>query len=508
MTAAGQVLAIMVSFKQWVVPCIPPEYDCMTMYLDAFEQQLQPRVESLVTEMDVLEVDDIMRMIDWLEYYVHQMGVFDAALLERPMCGQFLGFADELVNEYLHRIKTQVMQWFTNIQKRQVDIIKGNGGFLLTSVPEDMFNVIYMQVEVAKEHLPKPHLKEVVNACLQVLREVQRQTHDTLGQRWKAMDPGDIADVQLLLLLLSCLTVFFVTETLSATINDTDRMHEQCHTFGDQVVSLVVQPEDKLVLLEMLEDVKAEYISLAIKSVGFLARCIVSDLDEPVFTRLYSKEWESGDAFFSIISATLTDYFNDVQSWLPEKYYSKFTCECLSYVVSQYCMAIRRLAVGSFQFNSELLTARRMIENMETLTEFFMPLESVLQLGGMQGTVEGELVYLRHLALIASCTHISGAEPDAKALFGKWGKDGLKIVNCLINSNPTMSKSEKQENIEFASKMFDNYVVFFKTASRIHENAAYFIDDLFASDNNGGVVSTKTAAIKKGLKISLWGMGN
>jgi hypothetical protein len=44
-----------------------------------------------------------------------------------------------------------------------------------------MFNIIQMQLQVATEQLPKKYLKDVMNACLSVLREFQRMAYDQLA---------------------------------------------------------------------------------------------------------------------------------------------------------------------------------------------------------------------------------------------------------------------------------------------------------------------------------------
>lgn len=86
----------------------------------------------------------------------------------------------ELLVEYKGRIKSQVQQWFQNIQTQAVDISRATDGTLVTSRPEDMFNVLHAQLAVAHEKLPADYVKEVALACLQVLRDLQRQSYDSL----------------------------------------------------------------------------------------------------------------------------------------------------------------------------------------------------------------------------------------------------------------------------------------------------------------------------------------
>ena len=87
---------------------------------------------------------------------------------DRPCIKAFEAHCDELLSEYLDRIKTQVLKWFGNIKRQPLDIVAAVDKTLITSQPEDMFNIIHVQVEVAKEKMPAERLKDVVNACLQV----------------------------------------------------------------------------------------------------------------------------------------------------------------------------------------------------------------------------------------------------------------------------------------------------------------------------------------------------
>jgi hypothetical protein len=55
-----------------------------------------------------------------------------------------------------------------------------------------------------------------------------------------------------------------------------------------------------------------------------LFRLILDELEEPVISQLYGQEWETGQKLAATIVATIDDYFNDVQVWLPDFFYSKF----------------------------------------------------------------------------------------------------------------------------------------------------------------------------------------
>jgi hypothetical protein len=316
-------------------------------------------------------------------------------------------------------------------------------------------------MSVARDKLAKEHLKDVVNACMQVLREVQRQSYDSLAAQWSSMDP----------------------ESLCATVNDMQRMQEKCDEFAHEVMSLVPQEVDRQFLIDMLDSVSTEYVNLALKATTFLSRLVLKDLEEDVFNHLFSVAWEStrdkGESVCGILTATFKDYFIDIGEWLPPYFFHKFIRDALTNTVLQYTMGLRKVAVNSFQFNSELAAARNLISDMEILHEFFVGHLELLAKAGLGTTnvnnslagretddaselaakaLEDELLPIMNLARLVSATHISGAIADAKALCIRWGREGLRLVLCCISANPSMDKAEKQENSDIAQKTFDQVI--------------------------------------------------
>lgn len=194
--------------------------------------------------------------------------------------------------------------------------------------------------------------------------------------------------------------------------------------------------------------------------------CVLEDLEEPAFSKLFKGEWESGDAAVSsIVVATLLDYWTDISEWLPEYFFAKFVHECLFVTVQQYVMCLRRYPPGSLQFVGELSAAKRIFDDMEIFFKFFSEHIDVLHRGGLRSGSGGDLDPLSpltealspmsQLARVISATHFSGAQEEATALFERWGSDGLQLVQCAISSNPGMDKLEKAENLEAAERAFN-----------------------------------------------------
>jgi hypothetical protein len=212
-----------------IAPCMPPDYDAMRVFVVAFERPLSEAVDKVADRAHELDVAEMLqvRAAPFLRTTRHRLspvgtrlvlntsrapcrhaavcaggglvgvlclpnaGTMPCALplphtpfstsrrvppparqvfgfADRPCLKRFEEVCDDLLSEYLHRIKAQVLKWFGNIRRQPLEVVPAADKTLITSQPEDMFNIIHVQVEVAKEKLPLERLKEVVNACLQV----------------------------------------------------------------------------------------------------------------------------------------------------------------------------------------------------------------------------------------------------------------------------------------------------------------------------------------------------
>jgi hypothetical protein len=101
-----RLIEMITEYKNEITPCIPPSYDFLSRLLDSFEAQVRPQIYQIIDGISILEVKDIMLLIDWLDYYVAQLGVFERS--SRPSAEEFLKVSEELIHEYLFRIKSQV----------------------------------------------------------------------------------------------------------------------------------------------------------------------------------------------------------------------------------------------------------------------------------------------------------------------------------------------------------------------------------------------------------------
>lgn len=332
-----------------------------------------------------------------------------------------------------------------------MDITKSTDNILVTSRPEDMFNIIHAQMNVAHDKLPSEYLKEVAIACLQVLQDVQRESHDSLLHNYRNME----------------------AEVLCAIINDNQRMDEKCREFTADMTKHIESEEDRNILEAISDEVAGEYLAISVRGVEALARCIMDVLEEPIFSKLFSPEWEQSndnETLMSTLTVTLEDYFNDLSSWLTHYHFSRLVVKVLHLVVGHYIMSLRRKANGAFTFTNELIVANKVIKDRTVAYDYFVGLKDILEHGRLKPkkaaasnstnidqALNDALEPMYSMARVISCHNLESAEIDAKELFSRYGIDGLKVLQSCFLSNPCISRNDRSNYYETCKKLYDNF---------------------------------------------------
>jgi hypothetical protein len=324
-----------------------------------------------------------------------------------------------------------------------------------------------------------------------VLREVQRVSYDDLNDNWRSKG----------------------IESLCSCVNDNERMQEKCSEFADIIETRVLVQETRVYLLAILEELANEYISLAVTSANFLAKSVLQDLDEPVFSKLFYEHWEGGtNQLCEVLVATLDDYFNDVKEWLPEFFFNKFVKDIFLQVILIYIMGIRKHAIvitsGSNHntinfphiFNSEMNAASRISNDYEIIKKFFGEYQQELHQGGLHDMNE-ELEPLKQLAYITIVSKLNsaGVEDNVKKVFSRYGKEGLSIVVAAICCNPSMNKNEKIHNIKLANDLFVKKETEYPILGDIFQGISSL-----AMDTGVDIAKLKSLALKPKSKFSDW----
>lgn len=99
---------------------------------------------------------------------------------------------------------------------------------------------------------------------MQVLADVQKQTHTRLTEKLFPQNPGDDVQPEGWRSLDE--------EALCATINDYFRMQAKCQAFADTAIPLIQQEEQQEVLADKLTELGDSYVHAAIDCTHLLAR--------------------------------------------------------------------------------------------------------------------------------------------------------------------------------------------------------------------------------------------
>eukprot|EP01031_Cornospumella_fuschlensis_P050624 gene50624-61922_t len=255
-------------------------------------------------------------------------------------------------------------------------------------------------------------------------------------------------------------------EQLCALINDNQRMQEKCDEFGKDLLHIITQEDERDIIEAVLDEVSREYLNIARRAVETLSKSIMLVLDEPVFLRVYSQDWENDENPLSTLVITLQDYFSDLQDWLSEYHFSKLLREMLHRVVVQYVMSLRRKVSESvgreniFTFTNELLAAKKIIQDRVLLQDHFEKFIPLLRMAGVKTKemLADELEPLQYLTKLITCRTFATVEADCRALYTKYGIDGLRACQAALLCNPSLPKQDRQANFDAAKKLFDTGV--------------------------------------------------
>lgn len=247
-----QINIQMKSFQNYLLDCIPNEYQSMQLFVVMFQLYIIPRLKILISNYSNLtnmKVSDILDLISWFDYIFSSLEDYEY-INDTHFIEDITSFKSDLLMEYKDKIKAQINSWFINIKTQELEITKNTNNRLVTSHPEDMFNILYAQLNVAKEKLPPEYVKEVMIACIQVLQDVQRQSYDSLINQYHSME----------------------AEVLCSIINDNQRMEEKCKELSDDISRLIEDHEDREMLEAIANEVAMEYLLIANTGVRSLAR--------------------------------------------------------------------------------------------------------------------------------------------------------------------------------------------------------------------------------------------
>ncbi|GMH72397.1 hypothetical protein TL16_g05905 [Triparma laevis f. inornata] len=406
--AATKGMLDLAFLKSEVTKCFPPTFKALKIYREQFEEYMLPQVAALYSQnIQNLELGDLLRMVSWLHNYNLQIASLDVG--DPP--DDFEEAIENLMEEYLERAGKQTRDWFANIEKRDSEVLPESDGCLVTRDPEDMLNIVNMQVSVAKEQLPSKLRYKAIKSCVDELSAAQARLREDVEILWKSTQ----------------------VENICAVVNDSYRMQDKVEHLLDDF-DRDEGREEIQELQEAMDELCRSYVVMAVDATKFAAMSVMEDLKEPILHQVFTPPWEDGSEQFSqITTRTLRDWFSDLSMWLPEYFFAKLVRECYDQTVSAYIETCMGKKVKPFQNSAR--ASQQVINDRFAFSEFFLAdFSAQLAASGMRkpGEVEQSLDVMTHISKLIMAPAPTDVEPDIKGMLRHFGTTGEKAILHIV----------------------------------------------------------------------------
>jgi hypothetical protein len=433
-----------------VAPCFPPSYDVVPKCRVVYEELIVPQVRQLYDEQHIrdLEAGDILMLIEWLQEYNAHMGEIDAGGLEWEEVERGSSI---LITSYKERTEAQMDTWFQNIATTDKPQQVGNDGQIFTSMPEMLFQVVYMQAGVVKGRLEGKHLQAVLMSISSKLsaeqaRQIQ-MLHDTTREALCGANAGggggggggedEGIDI----------------ERIVMEVNDYARLAEKCDEYATEVVDVLLQQQhiedaEHNVLREALEDLLSDYTSHAVAAALYIPTCILTtDLHVDYLANLFTPEWESGN----IVIGTCTDYLEDLKRWIVDHYFAKVVRELFDQIMARYVegMLLHAHTRGA-PFLDNTIASSNIESDANEIVRFFRGYASDLEKTGIRApltSVQKQVEILYWIAKILSKPNLEELLiEDATMRLVEYFEDrGVAVATLIAKLHPSGPRNEKTE---------------------------------------------------------------
>ena len=376
-------------------PCVPPRWPFVSIYRAAVEAHVTSQLQPFWSR-DELEVAELMKVYEWLQAYNALVDKIDPICEEdsfsddddelppltfRGPSSLFNEAAEKLMAQYLARVGDQVEGWFGNIRAKKAAPRLDEHGRPVTTRPEDMFQIVQLQVSIAREHALKSaddggqHVATVVLRCLEELRGDARRSVERaslcsdavrpmLLKHIKRDRPGRTPRNPVQMMIYKSrgtrgrpslgsyggAVPSLEVEALCAVANDGLRVQERCETL---IEGLKQRTKEGAAPLEgpafqsveaVKDQVVGDYAEAAVSCCKAAACAPLCDLRDAIFApdaehALFGDLWEADESRADAIDVgteTIDDYLQDFRCWLPSYLYAKVVRAAFDGLVQAY----------------------------------------------------------------------------------------------------------------------------------------------------------------------------
>ena len=169
-------------------------------------------------------------------------------------------------------------------------------GYLITSLPEDVFALAGVQLRTIRERLTKKSsvLVDAVTIVFMSMQQKQRLSRNAF-----------LKDL----------------ETCCAAANDFVRMTDQCDEIVEELLDNTdLPPQDQQTVQEVANELMRQYTNDAMFAAQSIHTYIFEPINEDLATRLFSESWENdttNEAALTIVR-TIEDFMTDIEEWMED----------------------------------------------------------------------------------------------------------------------------------------------------------------------------------------------
>lgn len=297
--------------------------DLLLLAQTSVEFLMEPHMSySMPTELELdnndddakTRMDDATRILRWIHRYLDRVNEYgNGALIRSSLWSRRI---EVLVEVYLrYGVVRNVTTMLERSMKLRIegDVYEMQDGRYVTGYTEDVAWIINNQLNVAKENLPGQYTGKVLATCNEALRVAVEQNTMEVGTKWREMS----------------------VERLCANINDASNISDQC----EERNKAYLENDDR----EAGEVLCGELMELALFATEQLCQRVILDLqDENILTSIGDEEvWAdpAGPSAVECTNRTFSDYFEDLESWLPAYFFSKVLKHCFDLSMERYIEA-------------------------------------------------------------------------------------------------------------------------------------------------------------------------
>lgn len=522
--AATACLADLRGAHKALKPCVPPTWPLVRVYRAVIEAHVAGQLSPFWAREGDLEVAELMRVYEWLRAYNALVGEIDPVNTEdaafsddddetppltfRGPSALFAESSEKLMAQYLARVGDQVEGWFGQIQARKAEPRQDVKGRPVTTRPEDMFQIVGLQVSIAREHSHKAetddggqHVATVVLRCLEELRGDARRSveraaacsqavdayiataHASRPSKEDAKESSSEDDLQPAKnVRKSSLGSYDVdsrkppsleVEALCAVANDGLRVQERCETLIEGLKQRTregAKPLEgpALASVEAVKDqVVSDYAEAAVACCRAASQAPLCDLRDAIFApdsehALFGDPWEADETkadAIDVATETVDDYLQDFRCWLPSYLYAKAVRAAFDGLVQAYVDRFLRSS-RDHAFRDGDQAAMLVLRDQNRLLSYFLPKFTQDDDLASANLRTPESVMVRTGVMRTLADALSASPPgdlddhvveDLCALFGE---DAPLVVEAILRRHPQCRKRKAilSENVQWCAR--------------------------------------------------------